>query len=358
MWRAPGSRARSVIDASFAVPGDLDTPTGGYAYARKLLELLPGHGVAVRHVALPGSFPHPTQADLAETSRRLRDASGRVLLIDGLAYGALPPELIGEVARPIVALVHHPLALESGLDANRRAELMASEASALALARKVIVASALTGRLLRADFNVPREAITVVEPGTEPAPRARGTGRPVALLAVGAVSPRKAFDDLVHALAGLKGLDWRLTIAGSLTRSPDAVRSLRGAIRRTGLGGRVTLAGPVDEATLERLYEAADVFVSPSLFEGYGMVLAEAMARGLPLVASTGGAATETMPREAGIKVPPGDRRALADALQSVIADPALRRRLAAASWSAGQGLPRWTDAAAKVAAVLREAAG
>ena len=133
-----------------------------------------------------------------------------------------------------------------------------------------------------------------------------------------------------------------------------AAASLRRAVAEAGLSGRVVLAGAVAAAELERLYDAADVFVSPSLFEGYGMVLTEAMAHGLPLVASTGGAAAETVPDAAALKVPPGDVPALRDALRDMIADPDLRRARADAAWVAGQALPRWPDTAAKVAAVLK----
>jgi glycosyltransferase involved in cell wall biosynthesis len=344
-----------VLDVAFAVPGDLSSPTGGYAYARKLLGLAPDHGVNLIHLELPGGFPQPSAEDLAETKRRLASAAAPLLLVDGLAYGALPADLVrGLPSKKIVALVHHPLGFESGLAAQRRAELLASERDALTAAMRVIASSFFTARLLASDFAVPPEKIDVAEPGTEPAPRARGTGDPVALLAVGAVSPRKGYEVLVRALGELPDLDWRLTIAGSLDRDPQAAASLRRAVADAGLDGRVVLAGAVGEDELERLYDAADAFVSPSLFEGYGMVLAEAMARGLPVVASTGGAAAETVPDAAALKVPPGDVPALRDALRDMIADPGLRRARADASWAAGQALPRWPDTAAKVAAVLK----
>jgi glycosyltransferase involved in cell wall biosynthesis len=124
-----------------------------------------------------------------------------------------------------------------------------------------------------------------------------------------------------------------------------------------GLNGRITLSGAVGNSGLARLYDKADVFVSASLFEGHGMVLTEAMARGLPLVASTGGAAIETVPDEAGLKVPPGDVAALGEALRRIIGDPALRRAYAEQSWEAGQRLPRWPDTAAQVAGVLKAVA-
>ena len=155
-----------MIEAVFAVPGKLDTPTGGYGYARRVIELLPSCGIRARHVALPAAFPAPAPCDLAETERLLRHTpTTSILLIDGLAYGAMPVDLIQRLGRQVLALVHHPLCLERGLSAERCATLKASEAAALALARHVIVTSATTARILRSEFAVPEERVTVAEPG-------------------------------------------------------------------------------------------------------------------------------------------------------------------------------------------------
>ncbi|HEX2724613.1 MAG TPA: glycosyltransferase family 4 protein [Beijerinckiaceae bacterium] len=347
-----------MVEVAFAIPGDLATPTGGYAYDRRMLELLPARGVSVRHIELPGSFPNPTGADLAQTERQLRSTpAGAVLLIDGLAYGAIPADLIRRLDRRVVALVHHPLGLEAGLAPERELELLQTEIAALAEARWVITTSMATARLLAEEFDVPSSRITVAEPGTEPAPRASGTGTPVELLAVGAVSPRKAYGLLVEALSTLQHRDWRLTIAGALDRAPEAAGALRAAITSSALADRILLPGAVTDAELAKLYDRADIFVSPSLFEGYGMVLTEAMARGLPMVASTGGAAAETVPETAGLKVPPGDVAALRAALEAMIVDPNLRRTFADGSWAAAHALPRWNDAAARIAEVVEEVA-
>ena len=347
-----------MLEVAFALPGDLMAPTGGYAYARRLLALLPEEGVSVRHVPLPGSYPHPSAADLSETERILRAVpAGAVLLLDGLAYGAMPESLVRGLGRRIVALVHHPLGLETGHSERRRRELIDTETRALAHAAGVVACSRTTARLLIDEFRVPSERITVAEPGTEPAARATGTGAPVQLLAVGAVSHRKAYPVLVAALRDLAELDWHLTIAGSLENAPEATAALHAAIEAARLRERVTVAGAVDESRLQHLYDRTDVFVSSSLFEGYGMVLAEAMARGLPLVASTGGAAAKTVPAGAGLKVAPGDVASLREALRRMIADPKERARFADVSWAAGQVLPRWADTAARVAHALRAAA-
>jgi glycosyltransferase involved in cell wall biosynthesis len=249
--------------------------------------------------------------------------------------------------------------LEVGLSEQRRVELRNLETAALARARRIIVTSPATARTLVQEFAVPQTKITVAEPGTEPAQRATGcrTG-PLLLLAVGAIVPRKAYDILVRALAPLRDREWRLTIAGPTDRSPDAFVALRTAVEETGLAERVALLGPVNQGRLADLYSAADVFLMPSLYEGYGMVLAEAMARGLPIVCTTGGAAAETVPDAAAIKVEPGDAEALTGAIGRLMDDADLRRRIAEASWSAGQKLPRWEDTARTVAGVIAQLAG
>jgi glycosyltransferase involved in cell wall biosynthesis len=348
-----------MIPTAFAIPGDLDQPTGGYAYDRRVLALLGHFGVAVRHLALPGSFPHPTPEDLV-VSEGVLTALGRegVLLVDGLAYGALPARLIRAIRPPIVALVHHPLGFEAGLSPARQAELLASERAALALAQRVLTTSATTARALAADFAVAPARIAVAAPGTDPAPRAHGSaGGPLQLLAVGAVVARKAYDVLLRALEPLAALPWQLTIAGPLDRSAAALAQLERALAETGLAPRVTLVGAKGAQELELLYAGADVFVLASLYEGYGMVLGEAMARGLAIVCTTGGAAAETVPDHAALKVPPGEVAALGAAIGRILRDADLRRQLAAAAWAAGQRLPRWEATAAAIAAVIRELA-
>ena len=165
-----------MVHAAFVIPGDIDLPTGGYAYDRRVLALLPTFGVEVRHLQLPGSYPSPSEADLDETAFRLgASAQRRVLLIDGLAYGAMPRRVLDRIARPIVALVHHPLCLEAGSSAARQDELRRLETEALAQAAHVVVTSRATARTLATDFGVTAAQITVAKPGTDPAARARGS---------------------------------------------------------------------------------------------------------------------------------------------------------------------------------------
>jgi len=342
----------------FAIPGDLDLPTGGYAYDRRLLKDWRETGVSARHLTLPGSFPNPGEDDLAETRRLLlsqpRDA---ILLIDGLAYGAFPADLAAGLAGRIVALVHHPLAYETGTAPERAVFLKAAETAALHHASAIVVTSPTTKRLLIAEFGVAESGITIAVPGVDPAPRAKGglASGPLTMLAVGSLVPRKGYDVLVTALAGLQDRNWRLTIVGAQDRAPDTTRALQAQIATAGLQGRIRLAGALDDAALAQAYDSADLFVMPSLFEGYGMVLTEALARGLPIMCTTGGAAAETAPDTAATKVAPGDASALAKALAKLIDDRAARRRMADAAWLAAETLPRWRETAAIIAELCRK---
>jgi glycosyltransferase involved in cell wall biosynthesis len=346
-----------VSEIVFAIPGDLSLPTGGYAYDRRLLAEWRASGVPARHLPLPGSFPDPTPGDLAQTGHAiLSQPFDCALLIDGLAYGAFPESIAAGLAGRVVALVHHPLGLETGLSPERAASLLAGEAAALRHASAVVVTSATTKRLLVADFGLDEARITVAVPGVDAAPRAQGSGGgPVSLLAVGSLVPRKGYDVLVAAVTGLADRDWRLTIIGADDRSPATAQGLRARIAQAGLDGRITLAGAVPDAALAEAYDRADLFVMPSLFEGYGMVLTEALARGLPILCTTGGAAAETVPHGAAVKVPPGEADALAKALARLIDEPPMRASLGDAAWAAAGSLPRWRDTAAIVAQICRK---
>lgn len=346
-----------MIRTAFAIPGDLAAPTGGYAYARRILPLLGGYDVAVRHLPLPGRFPFPDAAALAAAGESLAGiAADEVALIDGLAYGALPDSVIARVAAPIVALVHHPLGLETGFSDAASARLIEAERRALAHARRVIATSETTAQTLRRDFGVPAARLSVAVPGTDRAARATGGGDVPHLLGVGAVVPRKGFDVLVAALARLADTPWRGTIAGSLDRDPATAQALRAQIDGAGIADRVTLTGALGQDDLDRVYRSADIFVLPSRHEGYGMAFAEAMARGLPVVAVAAGAVPATVPRGAGRLVPPDDAEALAGVLGDLLADRALRGRLGDAAFAHAQSLPGWDDTARRVAEAVHHA--
>jgi glycosyltransferase involved in cell wall biosynthesis len=342
--------------AIFAIPGDIEQATGGYAYDRRMLAELLALDWRMLHLELSGQFPAPDAATLAATYRQLAELPhGLPIVVDGLALGALPK--IGAhlaPAQPLVALVHLPLALESGLSEARAAELRASERQALAAARHVITNSRSSAATLVADYGIAAAAISIAEPGTDPAPAARGSGSDVPrLLSVGSLVPRKGHDLLIAALAGLQDLPWQLTIAGDATRDPATTQSLHAAANAAGLGNRISFSGAVSEADMARLYDSADLFVLASRYETYGMVYSEALARSLPVIGTRIGAIPEVVPTGAGLLVPPDDIGALAAALHRLLVDKGERNRLARGAAAAASALPRWQDSARVFANVL-----
>lgn len=343
--------------ACFAVPGDLATPTGGYVYARRLIAALAEIGWSLDVVALPGSFPLPSPEELKVAEDTLAALSAdRPLLIDGLAFGVLDRDFLTTLPQPLVALVHHPLALEVGLPPGQAERFKKQERAALAEARQVVVTSASTARCLAQDYGVPRGRIAVAEPGTDPGVRAQGGGSVPRLLTVATLTPRKGHDLLVRALARLTHLSWEALWVGSTERDPQTAMNLRRAIRAEGLEGRIVLAGSLPPERLADCYCRADIFVLPSRHEGFGMAFAEALAHGLPVVGCAAGAVPETVPAEAGILVPPDDLDALTEALSTLLRNHLRRQAMADAAWRHAVQQPRWQDTAAHVAAALAKA--
>ena len=340
----------------FAVPGSLDTPTGGYAYDKRIMAELRHLGWEVDYLNIGDGFPAPDAATRA-AARSLLAAlpAGRPIVLDGLALGVLP-EVAAEFAsrHPLVALVHHPLALESGLAAERAASLRRSERAALAEVREVVVTSPATAKLVASDYCVPAARITVARPGNDPVSlSARELNDILHLLSVGSVVPRKGFDILVSALALLADVPWRLTIVGDLTRDRSEAAKIQHLISQHGLAGRIEAIGAIPSAQLAMLYAKADLFVLASRFEGYGMAYAEALCHGLPVIGTTAGAIPDTIPQGAGLLVPPDDPAALAAALRGIIADTEQQRSLSEAALAAARTLPTWRESAAIFAATL-----
>ncbi len=343
----------------FAIPGDLATPTGGYLYARKILPLL-RERLATEVCALPAGFPLASETELKKAGSALAelDAHGTVFLVDGLAYGALRVSALEILKSPVVPLVHHPLGFEEGLTASEKALLLKSEEEALALAQHIVVPSYKTAEELARLFRVSSVKVTVAEPGILRGRRAEGAsaGEPLHIVSVGSLTPRKGFAVLIDALYEVRDLPWRATIAGSPDQSPDTAAKVRRKISSYGFEDRVQLAGQLDEARLSELYTSADIFALASLYEGYGMAFAEAIAHGLPVVASGEGAVRDTVPERAGLVCATGDVAAFAEALRALLSNPDLRRETAEGAWRHGQTLPAWTNTADTIAHVLQRA--
>ena len=344
------------------VPGPLEQRTGGYIYDAHAVAGLRDLGWRVEVHNLQGSFPGG--GDGAESA--LMTALGALpngawVVVDGLAMGGFPEPIKAHGDRlRILALVHHPLADETGLSAADKERFTESERRALQYCSGVIVTSRYTATRMR-DYGVEPGRIRAVLPGTEPARLSAGpgTGQPPALLCVASVTRRKGHDVLVRALALVRDLRWTCVCAGSLDRDPAYARSVLAEVDEAGLSDRIDFVGEYDNESLDTLYGQSSLFVLASYYEGYGMALTEALARGIPVVSTTGGAIPFTVPDDASILVAPGDELALAHALRRLLEDTpdaiGLRHELAAAARRRTPELPSWIDSALAFSDAVKE---
>ncbi|MDO8910059.1 MAG: glycosyltransferase family 4 protein [Pseudohongiella sp.] len=341
-------------DLYFIIPGNLHTLTGGYAYDRELIAGLQSLGIRVHHITVSARYPLPDAEAEAETARLIAAIpDNAVILADGLAYGAMDNIARIEHQRlKIIALCHHPLAFESGLDTRLQSHLFKSEKAALELARAVVVTSPATARLLSNAFGVAENKITVALPGTQKQAFAPCMGHPPVLLTVATLIQRKAHDVLIDALSRLTYLDWSARFVGGDQFDPEWAAFLKKRTETLGLAERISFVGNVSDLNPE--YANADVFVLPSRFEGYGMVFAEALAAGLPIVAARAGAVPDVVPETAGMLIPPDDATRLAFALHTMLTEPQQYQALRLGAQQAAASLPDWQQSAAQVADLLQ----
>lgn len=353
------------------LPGDIDdpaTPSGGNHYDRRLCLGLAAIGWSVPELPVAGGWPHPTVAERAALDRTLAAIPDDALvLLDGLVACAAPEVVVPHASRlRQVVLVHLPLADETGLAPEEATDLHARERRTLWAATAVVATSGWAGRRLVDRHGLPAPRVHVAAPGVEPAPLAPGTDDGSRLLCVASVTPRKGHDLLVEALARLADLPWRCDCVGGLDRADAFVTRVRRSAHEHGLTDRIRLLGPRTGAALAASYAAADLMVLPSRAETYGMVVTEALARGVPVLATAvdgvpealGAAPHGDLP---GMLVPPEDPAALATALGRWLREPDLRRRLRAAARSRRDTLHGWEVTSRSMADLLerlnREAA-
>ncbi|GAA3747765.1 glycosyltransferase family 4 protein [Salinactinospora qingdaonensis] len=344
------------------LPGDVDDPTvpsGGNTYDRRVCQGLAAQGWRVDEIAAPGAWPHPDPTARAALARRLAALpDGDPVLLDGLVACAAPDVVVAQTTRlrPVV-LVHLPLADETGLPPTVAADLHAREHATLRAASAVVATSPWAARRLVDRHELPENRVHVAPPGTDPAPPAPGTDGASRLLCVAALTPTKGHDLLIEALATLTDLPWSCVCVGSRRRAPAYAARLRDRIDHLGLDARVSLPGPSSGDHLAAHYAAADLVVLASRAETYGMVVTEALARGVPVLATNVGGLPDTLGyapdgSRPGMLVPP-ETPALADALRRWLGEPELRHQLRGAARRRRGMLGGWQQTAQRLAEVL-----
>ncbi|MFJ8198213.1 glycosyltransferase family 4 protein [Streptomyces sp. NPDC096152] len=353
----------SLRTVHFILPGGVDdpaTPSGGNAYDRRVSLDLPGFGWQVLGRAVDGDWPRPDATARAELARVLRELpDGSVVLLDGIVACGVPEVVVPEAERlRLAVLVHLPLGDETGLEPAVATELDTRERTVLRAVPAVIATSDWAVRRLVSHHGLAPERVHVAAPGADIAPLASGTDGVSQLLCVAAVTPRKGQHRLVEALATVTDLPWNCVCVGGLTHDPEYVTHLRGLIGKYGLQDRFHLAGPKAGAALDTAYASADLMVLASYAETYGMAITEALARGVPVLATDVGGVGEAVGRAPdggvpGILVPPEDPAALAAELRGWFGEADVRRRLKAAARGRRAALGGWAATARALAGVL-----
>jgi glycosyltransferase involved in cell wall biosynthesis len=337
------------MHVSLIVPAPFDTISGGYGYDRRIVEELRATGHHVEVVELPGRFPLVDElardGACAAWDRLLSETKP---VIDGLALPAFRGLEDAIASRGPVGLIHHPVSLETGLSAAEQASLGDAERGLFPRLKRLVVTSTTTADTLETRFHIPSDRIHVVVPGTDDAPRCPGSRGPVCeILSIGTLIPRKGHDVLLQALARLFDLNWHLTLAGALDRDPPHAHGLMALAEQLGIAHRVRFAGELVGEALEACWQAADLFALATHYEGYGMAIAEALKRGLPVVVTAGGAAGALITPESGCVCPIGDRDQVSKSLRRIIFGHDLRHVMAERAWQIGQTLPSWETQAA-----------
>jgi glycosyltransferase involved in cell wall biosynthesis len=354
-----------VTEVHVVVPDGIDDParpSGGNAYDRRVCRGLEALGWRVREHPIEDAFPRlggEGRAALADVIGRVPD--GAVVLIDGLIASAAPETLVPHADRVReVVLVHMPLGHRT--PNGDGGAVRAREREVLAAATAIVTTSAWSRRRLLELYGLPPDRLHVAEPGVDPAGLAPGNPAGDALLCVAAVTRDKGHDVLLDALATATDLPWRCACVGSLDRDPWFADTVRRRALDGELADRVHFSGTRTGPELDRAYAGADLLVLASHAETYGMVVTEALARGLPVVAAEVGGVGEALGHandgtRPGLLVAPGDPEALGAALRSWLADAVLRDRLRRAARDRRGSLPGWPDTASVVAGVLAGAA-
>jgi glycosyltransferase involved in cell wall biosynthesis len=349
-----------VTAVHFVLPDGIDDParpSGGNAYDRRVCEGLRSLGWSVHEHAVAGRWPRPDAASFAALARVVqRIPDGSVALLDGLVASTAPDVLVPQARRlRLVVLVHMPLGHRPADGAAHDTRMR--ERAILSAAAGVVTTSAWSRRRLLGLYQLTGDRVHIARPGVDAADLATGTGSGGSLLCVAAVTFEKGHDVLVDALRRVSELPWHCVCVGAVERDPAFVEGIRRRARDAGLGDRVDLPGPRTGADLDRTYDAADLMVLATRAETYGMVVTEALARGLPVVANDVGGLTEAMGRGAdvrpGLLVPPEDPAAFGAALRTWLTDAELRGRLRRAARERRESLSGWSTTASVLAGVL-----
>ncbi len=356
---------------AFLTVGDPSRLTGGYLYHREVFTRLRARGVSVTEIIASGADVAAQLAAAPELGARFDPATFDVVVVDALARVVCAPWLDEwRARRPLVAMVHELPSVAAGENAHDYtgpSQLHTStpphlhtpalwEAPLLRADRLIAVSE--DGARLLVERGVARERIVIASGGYDrlpPRPGGSPAGPPWSALCVAQWIPRKGVLELARAWGRVARPGWRLELAGEPDADPTYGAAVRAALALAPPGS-VAAHGALSDAALADAYARAAFFALPSRYEGYGLVFAEALAAGLPVVACALGPLPELIGPDAGLLVSPNDDAALDAALAHLMDDAALRERMAAAAQARAAALPTWEHCAAAFLGALEAA--
>jgi glycosyltransferase involved in cell wall biosynthesis len=314
-------------------------------------------GFEIEEVVAGGASPEEQRAAAPRFGSTFDPSMFDAIVIDALARIAVAPHLGGWLAsRPVVALVHELPSVAGGGSWPQTVPGERDYEEALFCADRLVAVSD-HGRNVLLRRGVSPGRIHVVPPGFDGVPVGVGSqvqrGGPVRALCVAQWIERKGILTLVEAWTLRERKGAVLELIGETDADPDYAVLVGDAIE-AGPRGSIVVSGCVDDAALGASYAAADLFVLPSRYEGYGIVYAEALAHGLPIIACDVGPMPELVGRKAAVLVRPDDRENLSAALELLLGDPTLRVRMSAAATRRASRLPRWEHTVIGFEQILR----
>ena len=326
---------------TLATPPSENRRSGGYIYNARIAAILEPRGL-LRHEYVPPERIAGWAADTAEP-----------IVLDSL-YLHRADVLAAVRARAAVSqrrwtlLAHLLPSQETEREQERRREQRALPLFDAAIAPSRHMCEILSRRGLSP------HALSVCAPGTDlPAePAAPNCLEPPVVLTVANWIPRKNLEAVLEALESCADLEWWWHIVGFADRRSPYVRRLRRLLGSSPVRERITCHGPLELEALSALWRRASLFALATRFESYGMVLAEALSYGVPVIAPRIGAVPEIIESgRTGLLYPADQPGRLAELLRELLSDPGLRRRVAGAARQAAAALPNWEQTAGCFAA-------
>lgn len=330
----------------FLASADYARRTGGYVYNMQLLEGLKRQGLQVDRLTLQSGFPRVSDAERQWLMEALRGLPKDAILLTDHIYLCDLAEIFAAVCLPVVSIFHHSLVVEHGDASDAQAiRLRAAERQAIARSSGILVTSEETARYIGHHYGADGDRVRVAVPGNAIVPRvAVGTRpEPLSILSIGAVIPRKRYDYMLSVAERLRDIDWRWQVAGDPDRYPEHLSALKARAATAGLAERFVFLGDVSDDDLERLFQASDLYVATSAYEGYGMAVAEAFRHGMPVVTTASGAVS-TWAAGGMLAAPADDAEAMAGLIRPLLIDRARLQALAHRAWSFGLTLPSWEE--------------